>query len=97
MPIEVVRGAMRPLPPLRQAIVERPIIALPPMPPRNPEMMLPRPIAPTTRPEWCGVLVKPETTSAVISDSMQPTAQSSAPWVRICVALPGRERTLMSY
>mmetsp|Transcript_56523 Transcript_56523/g.132555 ORF Transcript_56523/g.132555 Transcript_56523/m.132555 type:complete len:201 (-) Transcript_56523:953-1555(-) len=42
-------GPKRPLPPLRQFTVDRPIIALPPMPPRNPEMMLPTPIAKTVR------------------------------------------------
>ena len=58
----VTTGAMRSRPPLRQAIVERPIIALPPMPPRKPEMTLPMPMAPTTMPGLCVVLVKSETT-----------------------------------
>ena len=41
MPMAVATGATRPLPPLRHAMVESPIIALPPMPPRKPERMLP--------------------------------------------------------
>jgi len=60
-------------------MVERPIIALPPIPPRKPDMRLPRPIAATTRPESCDVSVIVETTSAVIRLSMEPTRQSSSP------------------
>eukprot|EP00421_Protoceratium_reticulatum_P051057 CAMPEP_0168433366 /NCGR_PEP_ID=MMETSP0228-20121227/39364_1 /TAXON_ID=133427 /ORGANISM="Protoceratium reticulatum, Strain CCCM 535 (=CCMP 1889)" /LENGTH=48 /DNA_ID= /DNA_START= /DNA_END= /DNA_ORIENTATION= len=48
-------------------------MALPPMPPKKPEMMLPRPMASTVRSPSLGVRTKDSTTSDVISDSMVPT------------------------
>merc|ERR1719310_2735807 len=65
-PSAVTVGARRPLPPLRQLIVERPIIASPPMPPRKPERRLATPIDQTIDGVWAGVLTYDVTTSVVI-------------------------------
>ena len=67
-------------------MVDSPIIALPPIPPKKPETTLPTAIAATTMPEWCVDLVKEETTSAVIRLSIEPTAHNSTP----CRKMVGR-------
>mmetsp|Transcript_13467 Transcript_13467/g.38803 ORF Transcript_13467/g.38803 Transcript_13467/m.38803 type:complete len:81 (+) Transcript_13467:1111-1353(+) len=79
IPSAVTEGPSLPFPPFKQFTVERPIIALPPIPPKNPEITLPKPIARTVRFPSEGVLVKDSTTSEVISDSMQPTVHSKIP------------------
>jgi len=68
---------------LRQFTVERPIMALPPMPPRRPERTLPAPMARTVRLPSLGVLAKDSTTSDVIKDSMQPTMHKRMPCTTI--------------
>mmetsp|Transcript_40213 Transcript_40213/g.65018 ORF Transcript_40213/g.65018 Transcript_40213/m.65018 type:complete len:293 (-) Transcript_40213:734-1612(-) len=81
------QGAKRPRPPFRTFIVERPIIAFPPMPPKKPEITLPKPIAKTVRSPLLGVLTKDSTTSDVISDSMVFTVQSRKPCTAIALTL----------
>ena len=46
----VAMGASRPLPPFKQLIVDSPIIAFPPIPPKKPETMFPAPIASSVLP-----------------------------------------------
>ena len=49
MPKAVTQGPNRPLPPFRQFTVDKPIIALPPIPPRKPLKRLAPPMANTVR------------------------------------------------
>ena len=82
-PRAVIVGARRPLPPLRQLIVLRPIIASPPMPPRKPETRLARPIDQTIEGVCAGVLTNDVTTSVVIRPCTTPAMARSRPWMII--------------
>ena len=71
-PSAVTVGARRPRPPLRQLMVESPIIASPPMPPSRPETRLARPIDQTIEGVCAGVLTYEVTTSVVIRPCTTP-------------------------
>mmetsp|Transcript_18999 Transcript_18999/g.48996 ORF Transcript_18999/g.48996 Transcript_18999/m.48996 type:complete len:240 (+) Transcript_18999:405-1124(+) len=96
-PTAVVIGAMRPVPPFSPLIVERPIIALPPMPPSMPDSTLASPIEDTTAAESAGVLTSSVTTSVVRSDSITPTAHSMKPCCTMMPSACGFHSTPMSY
>mmetsp|Transcript_14915 Transcript_14915/g.37802 ORF Transcript_14915/g.37802 Transcript_14915/m.37802 type:complete len:224 (+) Transcript_14915:742-1413(+) len=88
---------IREVPPDMTFILDRPMVASPPIPPRKPAIMLAPPRASITRFGSFGVLSTSVTTSAVRSVSIEPTAQSKTERMNMLSAFPGRLRRDMSY
>ena len=82
MPSATIVGPRRDLPPLRQLIVDSPIIASPPIPPRA-ETRLARPIDAITAELSEGVLMYEVTTSTVISPWIIPAIARRRPCSRM--------------
>ena len=83
-PTAVTVGARRPRPPLSTLMVESPIIASPPMPPRNPESRFASPIDHTTDGVCAGVLTNEVTTSVVIKPCTTPAMARRRPLPTTC-------------